>query len=87
MTTHETTIHAVCPHGGWDYYSVSYSPVAFMTAEDFQNACDAVRGLEMYQEVLSDKLASFLMDGELTVIGRHGVTDTTVKIIIEGIDE
>ena len=75
---HKTTIHAICPHGGWDYYDIEYRPNDFMTTEDFQIACDAVRGTEAYQEVIAKRLASYLMDGELTVTGRHGANTETI---------
>ncbi len=86
-TTHRTTIHATCPLGCWDYYDVEYSPADFMTVEDFQEACDAVRGKKMYQEKLTETLASFLMDGELIVTGRHGAnTGTTCRITVAGVN-
>ena len=78
MVVHKTIVHAMCPHGGIDYYDVEYSPDAFMTCEDFQDACDAVRGVEAYQEVITDKLASYLLSGDLTVTGRHGSNTTLV---------
>ncbi len=84
IVAHRTMIHAICPHGGWDYYEVEYQPTAFMTTEDFQDACDAVRGTEAYQEAIAERLASYLMDGELTVTGRHGSnTETVCKMEIK----
>lgn len=84
MTTiHKTTIHATCPLGCWDYYDVEYSPIEFMTVEDFQLACDEVRGQEMYQEKLTELLASYLLEGELLVTGRHGAnTATSCRVTI-----
>ena len=77
-TVHRTTIHATCPHGGWDYYDVQYSPVEFVTVEDFQRACDRVRGIEAYQETIIERLSARLPSGQLTISGRHGAnTETT----------
>lgn len=77
-TIHRTTIHATCPHGCWDYYHVEFSPAAFMTVEDFQEACDRVRGMKAYQEVLGEKLVARLPAGTLLIRGRHGAnTETT----------
>jgi len=78
IISHTTTIHATCPFGCWDYYRVEYLPTEFITAEDFQLACDAVRGKEMYQEKLAELLASYLLDGELIVTGMHGANTNTV---------
>lgn len=74
---HKGIIHAVCPHGGWDYYDITLEPINFVTVEDFQGALDNVRGLEMYQENLAGRLYENI-GGKLIVTGRHGVTDTVV---------
>lgn len=70
--SHTTTIHATCPHGCWDYYSVTFQPDDFMRTEDFERACDTVRGLKLYQEELAKRLSEVLPRGELLVSGMHG---------------
>lgn len=77
-TTHKTTIHATCPHGCWDYYDVEFEPAVFITVEYFQAACDKVRGMKEYQEIITERLASELPSGLLTVRGRHGANTETV---------
>lgn len=71
-TNHRTTIHATCPHGCWDYYDVEYLPGEFIAVEDFQTACDKVRGVKAYQEEIIEKLSAKLPSGLLKIAGRHG---------------
>lgn len=80
--THTTTIHSVCPHGGWDYYAVTFAPAEFLTCEAFQLACDRVRGSIEYQEQIASLLCDILPAGKLTVAGRHGAnTETTCEAV------
>lgn len=75
-----TTVHASCPHGGLDYYDVSFTPAEFITLEKFQLACDEVRGTAKYQEDLTKLLAGYLPAGNLKTVGRHGSnTDITCE--------
>lgn len=80
---HKTMIHCKCPLRCWDYYEVTYSPDAFMRIEDFQSACDVLRGTDAFQEHVADSLALKLRPGRLTITGRHGAnTETTCTRII-----
>lgn len=71
-TEHKTTIHAICPKGGWDYYKVRYIPDRFLSVEDFQVTCDQVRGMEIFQEGLISQLGHLLPPGFVSIVGMHG---------------
>jgi len=83
---HRTTIHCVCPHGGWDYYDVIFEPEPLegqlVTTEGFESVCGKARGRKDYQEdilrVLATELKKRRMYGRLEISGRHGSNTRTV---------
>ena len=78
-TTHTTTIHAQCPKGGWDYYKCEFRPDDFIEVEAFEQACDSVRGVQLYQEKVCEDLSALLPPGMLTLTGQHGSNTGTVS--------
>ena len=82
---HTTTIHALCPSGGWDYYTVEFQPdpTKILETEVLEAYCDQVRGKTAYQEEILVELIQLIgreYHGRLEIRGRHGSnTDTVVK--------
>lgn len=76
---HTNTIHAVCPHGGWDYYTVEVHATGVVLVEDIQAALDQVRGTTVYQEQIAEALNATL-GCRVVLKGRHGTTDSEVSV-------
>lgn len=74
MNHHKTTIHARCPYAPvWDYYTLTVRINTFVRTEDIQKICDEVRGQEMTQEDIADKIEAALPPRTgFTIKGRHG---------------
>jgi len=79
MNKHKTTIHARCPYlPVWDYYEATFKTQEFIQCEVIEKHCDSVRGLEITQESLVDKLRELLPEHvSIKVIGRHGANCLT----------
>jgi len=81
--SHTTMIHAKCPNGGWDYYTLTFKPYGFCETEQVNRACDAVRGVEAYQEDIAEQLTDLLPLGHFRLKGMHsdgtGVVSTTCE--------
>jgi hypothetical protein len=74
MNVHKTVIHARCPYAPvWDYYTLVVRIDAFIRTEDIQKICDEVRGQEMTQEDVADRIEAALPPRtSFTLKGRHG---------------
>lgn len=70
---HVTTIHARCPYAPiWDYYTLTVYAVGMIRTEEIQRVCNLVRGLEMTQEDVADRIEAELPKGtKFTLKGRH----------------
>lgn len=77
---HTSTIHAICPHGGWDYYTVEVHATGVVLVEDIQAALDQVRGTKAYQEQIAEALSVDLGGCRVVLKGRHGTTDSEVSV-------
>ena len=87
---HKTQVHARCPHQPvWDYYEVRVRTSGILRCEDFQSACDELRGQTLIQEDLTTKPAqlisqvmAFNYEFEVEVRGCHGQNGGLRTVVI-----